>query len=425
MILLAGLMAATGMYANEVVYYWAGAVTTTSVKVNAVLQLPADKVRLMVSTSREFSQPIYSAFSPARANHENTVSLEVTGLQPGTLYYYAIEMDGETDRSADDIGQFTTYTHGAFSFRFAVGSCAFLGNNRVYDEMRNANPLFFLATGDLHYANPSSTDVQQHRTAYEDRVLSQPREAKFFQCTPIAYVWDDHDFCGDNNIGSDGCGAAAKKAYLEYVPHYPVQAPDSSNAIYQAFTVGRVRFILSDLRAERISGDIMSRTQKEWLKKEMITARDQGQIIAWMSSVSYSGTGKDNWGGFATTRQEMADFLRDNRIENLFILSGDAHMLAIDNGENADFSTGHNSPYRYPIFQAAALNNVGSYKGGEFSEGGHYPNTPFTSQWGIVDVTDNGGDEICIDFHGYRLNTLTDAKAELVKYHFCRKLVVR
>jgi len=408
--------------ANEVLYYWSGALTTSSIKVNAVLQKPSDKVRLMISVSGDMQNPVYSEYRKAPIETGHAVSLEVSGLSPGQTYYYTIEADGKPDLSPDDIGQFTTLKEGPFSFRFAVGSCSFFPNNPVYDEMRNASPLFLVVTGDLHYANPSSTQVQMHRDAYENRVLSHDKESRFFQVTPFAYVWDDHDFCGDNNVGSDGCGAAAKQAYTEYIPHYPLSAPAGANSIYQAFSAGRIRFIMSDLRSERITGDIMSREQIEWLKSEMLQARDNGQIIAWVSSVSFSGSGKDNWGGFTSTREEMANFFRDSMITNMFILSGDAHMLAIDNGDNSDFSTGRTNVSRYPIFQAAALNNVGSDKGGTFSEGGTFPNPPLTSQWGIVDVEDNGGNEICITFHGYRLSPVMGVKGELIKYSFCRTL---
>lgn len=408
---------------NQVLYFWSGALTSTSIKVNGVLMYPSGSVRLMVSKSDDFGNPIYSSKSIANREQENTVSLEVFNLEPNTSYYYAFEIDGKPDLTKKHIGSFRTPAKGAFSYRFAVGSCNFFPNNVVYDAMASENPLFYIVTGDLHYANPSSTGVHQHRKAYEERVLSNEREAKFFQKVPLAYVWDDHDFCGDNNIGSDGCGLAAKLAYKEYVPHYPIQAPDSSNAIYQSFSIGRVHFILSDLRAERITGDIMSKTQLTWLKEEIVKARDNGQMIAWITSVSYSGTKSDNWGGFEKTREEFANFLRDEKIENMFILSGDAHMLAIDNGVHTDFSTGNNNPFKYPVFQAAALNNIGSDKGGIFSEGGTYPNfPPFVSQYGIVEVEDNGGEEICIKFHGYRINSFLDTQGELVNYSFCRKL---
>ena len=408
--------------ANDVVYFWSGGVTSTSAKVNAVLKTPAEKVRLVVSTDKVFSQPVYSEYSSALAEHGNAVSLDIKNLQPNTTYYYCIEIDGTKDRNEKHIGSFRTFVEGPFSFKFVAGSCNFFPNNRVYDKMRAQSPLFLLMPGDLHYANPSAADVEVHRVAYEEKVLQQPRESRFYKDIPVAYVWDDHDFCGDNNDGTSGCGLAAYQAYAEYVPHYPFGAPEGSHSIYQAFTVGRVRFIMSDLRSERREGDIMSPQQKTWFKNEVITAKNNGQIICWVSSVSFSGTRSDNWGSYTASRTELSNFFRDQDIQNLFIISGDAHMLAIDNGTHADFSDGKNNPNLYPILQSAALNNVGSDKGGEYSEGGTFPNPAFSSQWSTVEVNDNGGSEICIRFTCYRMDLFTKKTRIMTSYEFCRSL---
>jgi alkaline phosphatase D len=419
LVLMVGL---TKIWANEVLYFWSGAITANTGKVNAVLQNPAEKVRLVVGVDKVFSQPVYSAYAPATAEHGNTVSLLIENLQPSTRYYYCLEIDGVKDKNEKHIGSFTTFFNEPQSFKFVAGSCNFFPNNRVYDKMRAENPLFLLMPGDLHYANPSAADVEPHRVAYEEKVLQQPRESRFLKDIPIAYIWDDHDFCGDNNDGTSGCGLAAYKAYTEYVPYYPLGAPEGSHSIYQAFTVGRLRFILTDLRSERREGDIMSLEQKNWFKKEVLAARDQGQMICWVSSVSYSGTRSDNWGAYTASRTELANFFRDNQVINLFIICGDAHMLAIDNGTHADFSEGKNNPNLYPILQSAALNNVGSDKGGEYSEGGTFPNPPFSSQWSTVEVTDHGGDDICIKFTCFRMDLLTKRTRIMTSYQFCRTL---
>lgn len=407
---------------NDVLYLWSGGVTHQSAHINVVLEGPATHVRIVCSTTLDFEKPIYSAFQPVTDATGYAAGFEVTGLKPNTRYYYAVEIDGQLDHSSDDVGSFQTFQEGPFSYSFLVGACNLIPNNPIYDYMRATNALFYLNVGDLHYANPNSDKVEVHREAYEDRVLSREREMKLLRHTPIAYVWDDHDFCGDNNDGNNGCGPAAKQAYKEYVPHYPLGDPDGPTGIYQAFTVGRVRFILSDMRSERKDGRIFSIRQKEWLKNEMRQAKARGEIIAWVTSISYSGTGKDNWGGFPEDREEMADFFRDENIENMFILSGDAHMSAIDNGTHSDFSKENNNPHRYPIFQSAALNNIGSDKGGEYSEGGTFPNPPFTGQFGLVTVTDHGGSNICINFKTYRLNFIFDQLTELLNFDFCRTL---
>ncbi len=412
----------TPAMANKVVYFWSGAVTSTSAKVNAVLESPAEKVRLAVSIDKVFSQPIYSTYTSAKMESGNTVSLTIDQLKPNTKYYYCIEIDGTKDKTEDHIGSFYTVVEGPWSFKFVAGSCNFFPNNRVYDKMRLQNPLFLMMPGDLHYANPSSPNPEQHRIAYEELILQQPRESKFLKDIPIAYVWDDHDFCGDNNDGTSGCGAAAYQAYKEYIPYYPLGAPEGSRAIYQAFTIGRVRFIMSDLRSERRDGDIMSASQKEWFKNEVLSAKQNDQVICWVSSVSFSGTKSDNWGGYSASRTELSDFFKSNEIKNMFILCGDAHMLAIDNGTHADFSTTKDNAHLYPILQSAALNNVGSDKGGEFSEGGTFPNPAFHSQWSTVEVMDNGLSEIAIRFVCYRMNLFTKKVKIMTQYEFCRTM---
>ena len=410
------------VHANELLYYWSGAVTTHSAKINVVTSLPVTQARIIYSTSQDLSSPIFSAYQQITSSTGNAASFALDGLLPSTRYYYALEMDGTTDLSTEDLGSFETFTEGAFSYSFVVGSCNYIPNARVYYHMQQMQPLFYLSTGDLHYADPNSLLPEVHREAYEDKVLGAGYESKFLQDIPIAYMWDDHDFCGNNNNGSNGCGQVAKAVYKEYVPHYPLANPDAPLGIYQSFVVGRVRFILSDLRSERRDGRIMSQVQKNWLFNQMLEAKNQHQVIAWISTVSYSGNQTDNWGGYDTDRKEIGDFLKDNDIQNLFILSGDAHMLAIDNGTHADFSTTQNNPNLYPIFQAAALYNAGSDKGGTYSEGGTFPNAVFTSQFGKVTVTDDGGENICINFKGFRLQNLTDHISELLNFDFCRSL---
>jgi hypothetical protein len=350
--------------------------------------------------------------------------MTVTGLTPNTTYFYAIESGGVVDNSTDDIGSFKTPASVPFSYRFTVGSCAVSSNHQVYNLMINKQPLFHIATGDFHYANPNSgTDVNVHRLPYENNMLSQTPSRNFLKNTALAYVWDDHDYCGNNSGGSSVGKANARQAYQEYVPHYTLAAGSGNVPIYQAYTIGRVHFILSDLRSERATATMMGNTQKQWFKNQCIFARNNNLIIAWVCAVSFGGNQSDNWGGFTTERTELSNFFRDSSIRNMFILSGDAHMLAIDNGSNHDFSTGSNNAFDYPVFQAAAVNNSGSTKGGTYSEGGTFPNpNSSTGQYGVVDVTDNGGSSVSITFTGYRTSGNTASESILRTYTFTRNL---
>jgi phosphodiesterase/alkaline phosphatase D-like protein len=422
-------------FSNETVYMWSGAIAPNSAKVNAKLQNKTSRARLVASTNSSLTSPLYGDYAAADTWNNNVAAMSISGLTPNTKYYYAIEADGIVDNSADDIGSFTTPGTGGYSFKFSAGGCMQSSNHPIFDRMSEKSPLFHLSHGDFHYANPnSSTDVNVHRNPYESNMLSQTPSRNFFKNHALAYVWDDHDFSGNDSDSTAAGKSNARRAYQEYVPHYPLAAGAGDVPIYQAFTIGRIRFIMSDLRSSRRTPTMMGVAQKAWFKNEVVNAKNNNQIIAWVTSVSYGGNQADNWGGYSAERTELANFFRDNNIENMFILSGDAHMLAIDNGNNHDFSTGTNNGNRYPVFATAPMNQSGSVKGGLYNvrsdgtvdptPGATYTYTPATSttgQYGMIEVTDNGSTQVTIKFTGYRV-TNAGVESQLTEFSFARTL---
>lgn len=425
----------------ETIYMWSGAITPSSARVNAKLSAATTQARLAVSILADLSNPVYGPYSSANAGNNFMAAMSITGLIPNTKYYYAVQADGVLDNSADDIGSFTTPRIGFQSFRFTVGSCNNSSAHIVFNMMGEKNPLLEVITGDFHYSNPNSgTNINVHRTPYETNMLSQTASRNFHLKYPLAYMWDDHDYCGDNTGASAAGRTNARLAYQEYVPHYPLAAGSGDVPIYQSFTIGRIHFILSDLRSMRGVGNtsssdpnlsMMGAVQKQWFKDQCLIAKTNNLIIAWVTSVSFGGNQNDNWGGFVAERRELSEFFKANSIENMLLLSGDAHMAAIDNGSNHDYSIAGNSN-DYPVFQAAALNQSGSYKGGIYSEVGPVapngtnnsyinPNSTF-GQYGVVDVTDLGNTQVMISFTAYRV-TSTGTEQLLVSYTFTRNLL--
>ena len=409
---------------NEVMTFWSGALQPTSARVNVKLLKPGAGVRLVVSTNPDFSTFIEGPRAILNKANPLMVALTINGLRPNTKYYYAIETGNKPDTSADDIGTFITPSDSAFSFQFTLGSCLHSNSHHpVFEKMLEKNPLFFLQMGDFHYDNPNSrSNINSHRLPYE-HLLANTTYRNFFRHCPIAYVWDDHDFAGNNSDSLAAGKTNARLAYREYIPSYPF---DVTNAkadapVYQSFNIGRVHFILTDERSSRGKPTMLGTIQKQWFKNQCLYARDHHLIIAWMSTVSFGGDGPDNWGGFPAERTELSNFFRDSQIKNMFILSGDAHMVAIDDGSHHDFSTGHNNPNQYPVLQAAALNQSGSYKGGTFSTG-YFPNPNDSyGQYGLVKVNDAGDSTIEISMTGFRVNSNGNENV-LTKYAFKRTL---
>lgn len=400
----------------QIQFVWSGAVTDSSATVRAKLTSDGAVARLAVSLNVDMGAPLYSDPDTADlAVNNKVVTLLITGLAADTVYCYMIEIDGVLDAAVQ--GRFRTFpAQGPASFRFAFASCASTGSSHaVFATIESLDPLFFMHTGDFHYQNIAVNDPAVFRAAYET-VLASPRQSSLYRHVPIAYIWDDHDY-GPNNSDSTAPGRlAARLTYQEYVPHYPLEAGVGDVPIYQTFTVGRVKFIVTDSRSARSPASatdnaaktMLGTTQKAWFKQELLDANGVYPLIVWVNSLPWIGiAGDDGWHLYTNERREIADFIKGNGIRGLCMISGDAHMLAIDDGTHSDYATGGGASF--PVMHAAALDRGGSVKGGPYSEGAY----PGTGQFGLMTVTDTGGPYIDVAWSGrnYR-NT------EVVSYAF-------
>jgi phosphodiesterase/alkaline phosphatase D-like protein len=378
-------------------WVWSGGVTDSGVTVSARLADEHDAVRLLVMPADDPTDATVSEPAAATAENNRIVKFTVTGLEPGARYTYTIETEGRLEQTRR--GSFQTFPRGPASFTFAFSSCARTGSNgSVFDTIRGHDPLFYLVTGDFHYDNISSNDPGAFRGAFQS-VLTSPAQAALYQSTSTAYVWDDHDYGGDGSDSTADSRPAARSVYRQVAPHYDLPAGEGDAAIYQAFSAGRVRFIVTDTRSERSPASapdnaektMLGAEQKSWFKRELLEARDEYALIVWVNAdpwIAATAQGGDSWGGYDTERRELADYITDNGIDNILMLSGDAHMLAIDDGSN--------SAGGFPVFHAAALDRHGRVKGGPYSEGTY----PDSGQFGLVTVNDSGGDEVEVILSG-------------------------
>lgn len=390
--------------ASPVRWLWSGAVDTEGFTVAARLRDEAQTVRLVVRDSRGLE--VARSASTVVLDSDDPVTLVIDGLEPATQYQYAVEIDGVIDEVRT--GRVRTFPDGASSFTVAVSAGARTNSNgSVFDTIRDIDPDLYINTGDLHYRNIADNSISQFRSAFA-QVHDSPAQSALYRSAPIAYVWDDHDYGANDADASSTSRPAAWAAYRSHVPHYELPSGDQG-PINQAFTIGRVRFILTDSRSQRQSGDatMLGEIQLQWFFDEILAARDTHALTVWVSSVPWiaaENPGSDNWGGYADERTRIGEFLDQNDITNLVMIAGDAHMVAIDDGTNSGYG-GHQG---FPVLQAAALDRPGSVKGGPYSHG----TFPGAGQFGLIEVTDRGGDRIDaaligLDYTGVELARLT------------------
>jgi hypothetical protein len=327
--------------------------------------------------------------------------LTVTGLAANTQYYYGVEISGILQTV--NRGSFKTFPTGGSTFTCAFSACAggITPNREPFTHILDLNPAFFLHMGDMHYDNHVVNDPDLYRTSF-DNVFSVTEQQELYRQIPTPYIWDDHDYSGNDSDSTAVSREAATLVYRERVPHYTLPEGEGAHPIYQSFVCGRVRFILTDLRSARspksqtddINKSMMGETQLQWFFDQLIQPEP---LKIWVSSMPWIGApnpGSDFWGSYTNERTRIAEYIKDKNLAGrVMILSGDMHGMAIDDGTNSDYAGG--API--PVFQAAPLSSIEGTKGGPYTYG-PFLNGELGNQYGIMNVTDTGGATLSVEW---------------------------
>lgn len=358
----------------SVVHVWAGAATQSSVWVRG--KVGGASTRLVVSATPDLSAPMF--FGPVAPTGDGIVSLEATGLEADTRYWYALEDDGVLDtdfagtvRTHPPVGEPASFTFGAAGDAGLTGAgddshiTSAVSNNPVFDTMRiqaaAEDWLFFAHLGDIHYRNISTANTSLFRAAYDDVLTyngtlgADARQGRFYRDVSLAYVWDDHDF-GPNNSDSSAAGRdTACSVYRERVPHYPLPAGGGAQPIYQSWQVGRVLFVAADVRADRdpngapqtATKTMLGTAQKVWLEQMLSTST--AEALVWIMPSQWIALGPDTWASFMHERDELVLLLgRTGWLHRTIMLTADKHALAISSGPG-------NAWGAFPIYMFASM----------------------------------------------------------------------
>ena len=377
-----------------------GVSDTTAVVKAAFVDRLGDTPPLLVSRRRDLAEavsvPGRATAAPSTSYAQRSiVEYGLVGLDPATEYFAGLRPGTGT------LARFRTFGRGPSGFVAAFASCAggtrvvpmsHVSNSGVFAALAALDPHVFIHMGDLHYYNipgparPVPAVAGLFRRAL-DRVLSQERQALFYRRTPLAYIWDDHDYGTDGSDGTSPTRDAARFYYASDLPAY--ETPLSRNAdgpIAQVFDIGRVRFLMTDTRSERLPAQrtMLGARQLAWLLAELERAAGDGTpLVAWINTVPWITTDTDGegWGPFAEERRRIGERITALGLgSRLVMLSGDAHMLAFDDGRN-------NRHGGFVVAQAAPLDRFGREKGGPSS---HDPPERKNGQFGVLRVTDDG-----------------------------------
>lgn len=267
----------------------------------------------------------------------------LTGLKSGMKYYYSVTVE---EINSPNIASFTTFKNsgqpGFLRVVFGGGAAYNPAKEHIWSVIKNQNPDFFIGMGDNVYIDhPELPDVQRY--CYYRRE-SSPYFKEMLLSVPYYSVWDDHEFGkNDSYGGSDKFLPAWKTSVLKVFkentlnPNYA--GGESQPGTWYNFSAGDVDFFMVDTRYYRTpsfakdtaaNANMLGHEQMEWLKMKLKESEADFKVI--VSSVPWSDGAKDvmdgrfdTWRGYKKERKEIFNFLTQNHINGVILLSADRH----------------------------------------------------------------------------------------------------
>ncbi|MEL7120064.1 MAG: alkaline phosphatase D family protein [Bacteroidota bacterium] len=296
-----------------------------------------------LSKQKDF-QKIFKVISVRTdASKEYTTVANIEGLKPNTLYFYRISADGKKHFT----GSFTTTSKDhkptQFSIVFGGGAAFIPWRHQMWGTIHSHRPDALFMMGDNVYIDyPEVPQAQLY--CYQQR-QSEPQWRKMIAHTPVYAIWDDHDFGDNDDYGGPAKFEPAwkfdnwKRFQNQWAnPAYGLGAKDPG--VWFNKVIGEVEFFFLDGRYYREPSFIdvekdhalsmLGAVQKQWLKDKLLASKAKFKVIIspvpWSFPAKAALEGKiDTWLGYPEERNEIFDFLTQNKIEGVVLLSADRH----------------------------------------------------------------------------------------------------
>ena len=315
-----------------------GAVTAHNAVIWARVNAPAT-VSVEYARDPDFAQPQAGPRVVTHQIQDYTARLKLSGLRPDTVYFYRVwASQAETAlRSPSVQGRLRTAPlatqRRAVSFVFGgdLGGQQFCRPYAIFEKMRELEPDFFIANGDMIYADndcpsdipatperagwhnipgdfPSVTQVDwtnldQLRTVFWQHWRYNRADAafqNFLGQVPMYVQWDDHELINDSGAGWSYWRPGPRRGYpnlvqvgrqamLLYAPIDP--HPEEPYRVYRSFRWGKdLEIFLLDARSYRSRNDLpdtpdthktlLGGEQLAWLKRGVVESTATWKVVS-------------------------------------------------------------------------------------------------------------------------------------------------
>lgn len=386
---------------GTVVQSIAGGQTQTTFTVVSKLS-NATSVRLKVATDAALTQNVtwVSAQTPDSLSY---VRHAATGLSAGTQYYYQLAdtPSGGSETLIGSVGMAKTLKAAGSpqNFRVALVSCITqaAADPAAINDWTAWNADLNIFTGDLDYSGTTSTDLPTQVGVYEKQITNSAGLNALVANAWGYYCRSDHEAGPDNGDSDNAYTATNIAAYQQVFPYGALGDSESPpHGLYQTWVVGRVRFIMVDIRnidrspgsnTDDSSKTMLGATQLAWFKAQLIQPEPLKVIVsdvAWMGAASITN-GPDKWWSYSTERQEIIDYIAANtaQVQDVMLWHGDTHAVAVA-------TPAKNTWGGFPVYCAAPMHNIGG--GRDLSAfSAYYDNAGGACrQYGRITLTDDG-----------------------------------
>jgi len=281
-----------------------------------------------------------------------TGKIALNNLSANTIYWYRLHVN-DAVQSSPYVQKFKTLnTESTCKMAFFGDVASRDKKTAVYRRAKDNGAILALQIGDLDHRNPMTLSEARvmHRDMKDTSKLHGAVFAKHILTKMgVVHIWDDHDYCGQDEDRFCPFRCDAWKAFKEHWPTYAL--PNGANGLWHSFTCGDAEVFILDTRSQRdsnasvddmhksmLDGAEIVNDQKDWLKTGL-----QGSVKTWkvvVSSVTANTSARsfsnDHWqGGFLTEAQELNNWLSSVGIDGVVMVSADLHTGgAVDDGTN-------------------------------------------------------------------------------------------
>jgi alkaline phosphatase D len=277
------------------------------------------------------------------------------GLDPGSRYEYELYLDSKRVPLPAGIAFQTQklwqWRTDPPSFRFAVGSCAYINdppfdrpgtpygaNMEIFETIANQKPDFMVWLGDNVYyreADWSAESSMRYRYAH-DRSL--PQLQRLLATTHHYATWDDHDYGPNDSDRTFPLKETSLRIFKDYWAN-PSYGQDHTPGVFGRFVWGDAEFFLLDDRYHRspnkmpvTAGKVMfGEAQMRWLMESLRSSNATFKIVVSGNQVM-NPTQLDSVEqllDFPAERDTLLNFLRSEKISGVLFLSGDKHQTEL------------------------------------------------------------------------------------------------